>query len=1581
MQPGKSLSHAGRRRQQRQLEASPPPTSRVPARQPPRRGMFIPACSSGDPEAAPQPFLGGEASHFPGRSSENGLRPRKTERVSRNGEPIFDPDPEPLLSGIKRERMQACSGLAAAFLDLEGHFHIRSTRASELGEEQLRLFSRLQEGRSRPWREPSCDVSAATHSSFCAQNPEKGVGEAAELERTTSPACRERRTGGEEENVSDEEFYDATDACDVARDAPELSFSPRRSPASARPAQGGHDEEATSSCFEGERSWPLLKRREHGDASAFFTTREGRSTESECSDARGRQRSAYDQARVVRQCSFTTAVEAYFPTADKESSVGGRLLSRRSSSVSSLEEGVHTLYRDAGRRGLASEKGSEELRNSVATPRGEFLAAFDATGLRFQQHNVESRQEKIEQENEHGRHEDTAEGVTPVDTQGKESRDSRAGCGREKIDESIGSAAEESSRVPGDRETNGLPDGELRHCDCSESPAASPFASSAVSTSVAPALSRFVSLGSSGSQMLRSGVSSVSLPSKRTWMTRSVNAVKRLGGRRQLSGESTTSTRTNLSATGASSRMVTTDGKTATSAVPRSGGRGAQHAGADYAGLHPFPAVLKRSVTKGNKHQPPLSEVWCVRAIETGDRAALWATAISPAGDWLAAAGQTGVISLWSVPSLCVSALSRRGRGEDKRGRKFAGSLTGKGDSERPLPQRDGAHLSMKDADKNEMTHAETVHLEEVDGTRRGRTFREMRTRGSHDGGRSTATDEACEQCQSDPGTLASHAPDGGTPPQEGHENEIVCRPAHMRASSLPVSLSSASNHRSSPSSRLACASHLRRRNPRGVRTPDSGARPLRPFASLPGERVGVVGRGKAAVCGFPAERRTRSDETSTPAAAAAAEETNGSEAPACGGDTPESVRAKAPVGAGAKKAFSRGLRAHTEEGVASLLGRGDREAGREKREEANASRRQATPWFISNRPTLCLTGHSAAIIQLVWAPTQKAALLLSASLDKTVRLWWPAKQPEAVAVLRCRDWPTSVAFHPTFKNVVFTGCLDATVQVWRLFPVSDSSGARAREDRGRREEGSRQKEGKTLWDARVVEYLKVTELVTAISLSPNGSVLAVGFRNGTIAFYDAQTLKFRNELDCRNRKGKFSKGRKVTSLEWHASGLALCVTTNDSRIRIFRATDLSCVAKFKGHINEQIMLRANYTNEGTGLVCGSENGWICCWNVADPRSSIADGVERRFRGNVLSSKLSIPATNRRPTNANFAGIKAFTELLTCSLVAPASFASALVSRIGVHPLGSPSAKQTGSRRLSLRKFVFRSDSGVSAGLRGVQGETTGRSHSKSNLDRLSHAPPGDRQETVTDGFSSGCLPAQDSALPRDPRCLLLPPSSCGVADSRPFNVGKGELVDRQGSHLAALKAMCLPKYGRGSPSGTLGSLPAHASEGGEEDLDARGRSLDKVDFLGKSSLFSSVNRPGSDSPVLYNGGSEAPYSRPPSECGSAGFALAAPGLSGFPAKDLPLKAESPSSGASTPGRGDYGGAFCSYLDERRKNQEGDRYYHEGEELHIALPASVYREECRQRSSSTSLPLVVVAGSHHGKLRIFVNFGQELRNF
>ncbi|KAL8270036.1 hypothetical protein Esti_006028 [Eimeria stiedai] len=298
--------------------------------------------------------------------------------------------------------------------------------------------------------------------------------------------------------------------------------------------------------------------------------------------------------------------------------------------------------------------------------------------------------------------------------------------------------------------------------------------------------------------------------------------------------------------------------------------------------------------------------------------------------------------------------------------------------------------------------------------------------------------------------------------------------------------------------------------------------------------------------------------------------------------------------------------------------------------------------WFLRDRPDLCLTGHGASVIFLAWAPTTKMSLLLSASLDKSVRLWRPSKGVAAIAVLRCTDWPTCASFHPIFKDVIFTGCLDATIQVWRL--ISSRAPRTPGAHRGAPEQ----------FESRIVEYLKVPELVTALSISPNGGILAVGFRNGSISFYDARTLKFRSEVDCKNRKGKFAKGRKVTSLEWLPDGSCLCVATNDSRIRIFDS--LTCIYKFKGHVNSQIMLRASYTFGGLGVVCGSEFGRVCYWKAAGPG------------GDSFHEKARL-AHWKRVTNTSFEDFKAFDELLTFALVAPRPFSTSLFSYLCVHPL------------------------------------------------------------------------------------------------------------------------------------------------------------------------------------------------------------------------------------------------------------------------------------------------------------------------
>lgn len=62
---------------------------------------------------------------------------------------------------------------------------------------------------------------------------------------------------------------------------------------------------------------------------------------------------------------------------------------------------------------------------------------------------------------------------------------------------------------------------------------------------------------------------------------------------------------------------------------------------------------------------------------------------------------------------------------------------------------------------------------------------------------------------------------------------------------------------------------------------------------------------------------------------------------------------------------------------------------------------------------------------------------------------------------------------------------------------------------------------------------------------------MAVGLRFGRVAFYEARTLRFRAEVECRNRKGQYANGRKVTGLVWTKDCQSICVSTSDSRIRV----------------------------------------------------------------------------------------------------------------------------------------------------------------------------------------------------------------------------------------------------------------------------------------------------------------------------------------------------------------------------------------------------------------------------------------------
>ncbi|KAF8821073.1 WD domain, G-beta repeat-containing protein [Cardiosporidium cionae] len=325
-------------------------------------------------------------------------------------------------------------------------------------------------------------------------------------------------------------------------------------------------------------------------------------------------------------------------------------------------------------------------------------------------------------------------------------------------------------------------------------------------------------------------------------------------------------------------------------------------------------------------------------------------------------------------------------------------------------------------------------------------------------------------------------------------------------------------------------------------------------------------------------------------------------------------------------------------------------EATTDPRSYSNKSKTDPTKseWLISDQPTLKLDGHTAAVIQLVWSLEQPASRLLSVSLDSTVRLWDPAEGVNAIAVLHCNNWPIAACFHPVFKDVMFTGCLKAILRMWKL---ELHTGAEGCSKRGKNKAPHAAINSFRKYDAHISEQTTVPDLVTAMSLSPNGAVLAVGFKGGSVGFYESRTLHLLSEVDCKNRRGKNAKGRKVTGLVWKLTGSEICITTNDSRIRVFDVNELACIAKFKGHLNDKTLIRAEFTADEHYVICGSENGWICLWDTVDPH---VPPMNPKFNW----------SKKKRPTNTSYEAFRAFHDNLTSFTVGKQNLTALVLSRL-----------------------------------------------------------------------------------------------------------------------------------------------------------------------------------------------------------------------------------------------------------------------------------------------------------------------------
>nr|UNY85657.1 WD40-containting protein [Zea mays] len=255
----------------------------------------------------------------------------------------------------------------------------------------------------------------------------------------------------------------------------------------------------------------------------------------------------------------------------------------------------------------------------------------------------------------------------------------------------------------------------------------------------------------------------------------------------------------------------------------------------------------------------------------------------------------------------------------------------------------------------------------------------------------------------------------------------------------------------------------------------------------------------------------------------------------------------------------------------------------------------------ISKQPLHEFRGHSGDVLNLSWSNNKH---LLSASTDKTVRLW-EIGSANCITVFPHSNFVTCVQFNPTNENQFISGSIDGKIRVWDIPRCS------------------------------VIDWVDIRDIITAVCYRPDGKGAVVGTITGNCRFYDASDNLLRFETQVAVSGKKKSSLKRITAFEFPPSNPSkLMVTSADSKIKILEGTTVT--QNYSGLRTGSCQSLATFTPDGQHIVCASEDSDIYVWNhenqdEASLKHAKTIWSSERFYSN--NAAIAIPWNGPKPRN------------------------------------------------------------------------------------------------------------------------------------------------------------------------------------------------------------------------------------------------------------------------------------------------------------------------------------------------------------